>query len=79
MSNQVYSGKLFSWSRNVGVSEASTLAFPVGESPASIDVRSHRTGRVLSFKHVKTCSRGDDGSYYLYASPGGIVLRIFED
>lgn len=76
---KTYSGKQFSWSGNMGISEASALEFPVNDPPDLISVRSHRTGRTLSFGHVRTMLLSDEGSYHVYESKAGVILRVFED
>lgn len=77
------SGKLFSWSRNVGVSEASNLCFPIdSHPPESLAVQSHRTGKVITFNHVRTDEVGDGGTVYVYeghSSSGNITLHVYED
>ena len=77
------SGKQFSWIGNVGVSEASTLGFLVGSHPPdSIAVRSHRTGKVVTFSHARTADVNDRGTVYVYegrSTSGNITLHVYED
>lgn len=77
------SGKQFSWIGDVGVSEASTLGFPAGSRPPdSIAVRSHRTGKVVTFNHTRTAEVNDGGTVYVYeghSTGGNITLHVYED
>ncbi len=75
------SGNLFFWDERLGSADASTLSIPVGSVlPETIAVKSHRTGRTVSFDltDVETLD-GGELAIAVYDSREGFRLHVYND
>ena len=76
--DNVINGQQISWvNSNRGLADASTLGFPPGVFPEAIQVRSHRTGRVVKFI-LKTVIR-DQGIYSSLNLAQPVNVTVFND
>lgn len=67
--------------RRTLVTEASDLRWAAGCRPRAVRVRSHRTGRVVEFVHLRThWDRDGDVTHWEYRHHAtGVVLVVFND
>ncbi|NBT36017.1 MAG: hypothetical protein EBT03_10865 [Betaproteobacteria bacterium] len=76
--DNVINGKQITWVNSTrGLADASTLGFPPGVLPESIQVRSHRTGRVVEFI-LKSVIR-DQGIYISLNLAQPVDVTVFDD
>lgn len=73
-----YSGSQIDWCGKMGVADASDLGQkrPVPE----FNVRSHRTGAVMNFRHdAAVLDAEHEVLYHVYRSTAGVTVKVFND